>query len=133
MIKVAVTWKMTDEQLARIKQCAEDLNERNAHVKMVPNIQDDVLLSVSVRFLPPRSWSVVTPENAQLERWIYGRIEKYSHYRLFPDRNELFRKGILELKYNSVHRLADDRYVTEAMTFIAENLIDVMINDKEAS
>lgn len=125
------TWKLTERQLTKVAEYARAINRRNAHVKMVPNIIDEALLGISVRFLAPKSWRDVTPENSQLERLIYQEIEERSRHRLFPERSELFRRGVLDLKYVSVHREANEHYILEAMKFIANDLIDVMIGKKE--
>ena len=125
------TRKLTNVQLAKIKDYASRINEQNPHIKIIPVIMDGVLLSISVRFLPPKSWSEVTPENCLIEDLIFDEIERRSRYRLFPERNGLFRKGILELKYSSVHRLANERCIIAVMEFIADDLIEVMIGKKE--
>ena len=127
------TWKMTDAQLAKIKDYADSVNEQNPHIKMIPNIVDGVLLGINVRFLPPKSWSAVTVENALVEDLIYDEIEKISRHRLFPERSRLFRMGILELKYSGVHRAADERCVLATMEFIANDLINVMIGKIQLS
>ena len=124
-------WKLTDVQLIKIKNYSNQINDENPHVKFTPNIINGVLLGVSVRFLPPKSWSTITSENARIEEFIYGNIEKVSRYRLFPERNGLFRNGILELEYSCVDREVDEQYVIAAMEFLANNLIDILTGEKK--
>ncbi len=127
------TWKLTDIQLAKIRDCASNINKQNPDLKMTLVVADGVLLGVSVRFLPPEFWLADTPKNAQIEKTIHEEIEKRSCRCLFPEKSELFRRGILELKYTSIHCAADESYVIEAMKFIADDLIDVILGKKELS
>ena len=54
-----------------------------------PRIEDDTLVSISVRFYMPDGH-----ENAEVEKKIYRAITEISNGRLFPEKNGLLWNGI---------------------------------------
>lgn len=125
------TWNLTKGQIEKIAQYAGSVNKSNARVKMIPDIRSGILLGISVRFATPRSWREDTEKNRKIEKSIYDEIKERSHYRLLPEESNLIRRGVLELKYSSVFREANEWLVIETMKFIANEMPKLIFGEKD--
>lgn len=109
-------------KIRKIRDFIDANNENNLHVKLYPKISDDTLISISVRFFAPTG-----REDISLEKKIYHAITELSHGRFFPEENGLLWHGILEINVSYVHRHFDQEDAIKALTFIADDMINVML------
>lgn len=121
------TWRLTDEQIAEINNFAMLNNQQKAFVKLFPDIREGALLGISVRFLAPVRWLDDSERNAQEINSILTEIEDISQHKLFATSKELFKRGILELKYSSVYRKTHDYLILRVMEYITNEMMQIVM------
>ena len=114
-------WQLSEEQMSKIANYINTINEENMQIMLFPHIDNGILLGVSVRFHIANASTKITEEK---EASIREKIIKTSHCRLVPEQNGLLKYGILELKFCSISRFSDEWIVIDTLEYVANEMLD---------
>ena len=117
---------MSIKTMADLYDYMRELTRSNAHVKFFPRMDSGYLVSISVRFFVPNPRKNYTPEKQEK---IFEKIERLSHGRLVPEDNGLFKRGILELKANYLHKYCNRDLFLNTINYISEDMLADIVCD----